>query len=54
MSLFIFVVVLLFGSVFAKEEIVCQPPKSIPDVEKAPTVYYSSDSKQCDMVNILI
>ena len=52
------IVVLFFGVSFAaaevEMEIACQPPKFIPDVDKAPTVYYSIDSKQCDKVNGLL
>jgi hypothetical protein len=37
----------------AAEPILCNPPKLIPDAEKAPLIYYSTDSRHCDKVRIL-
>lgn len=56
--MFLAIAVMFFGASFAVTEvdmeIACQPPKFIPDVDKAPTVYYSIDSKQCDKVTGLL
>jgi len=44
------VLFLFIGVVFAEEDIICHPPKLIPDVDKAPMIYYSIDTQQCDKV----
>jgi hypothetical protein len=44
------VLCLLVGVALGEVEIDCSPPKIIPDAEKAPSVYYSMDKKQCDKV----
>jgi hypothetical protein len=46
-------VVLFCRVALAEDEIVCNPPKIIPDADKAPSIYYSIDSKQCDKVSNL-
>ena len=44
----------LLNQSFAVEDVaapvLCNPPKIIPDAEKAPLIYYSTDSKHCDKV----
>jgi hypothetical protein len=36
----------------AAEPVLCNPPKIIPDAEKAPLIYYSTDSTHCDKVRM--